>query len=913
VSRLPFVPRRAAAAAGAACLSALLPALFTPALADAALVEFGSPMRYFANSSDPGIALAWTLPEFDDSTWPQGTYGVGYETSLPGAINLLRTTVPARTYSVYTRARFNVADPSKVENLLLGADWDDGFVAWINGVEVHRSPQMPAGGPAWNTNAASHESSNGASPLYGALMDVTALARPALRAGANVLAIGVWNNNAAFSSDLVLVPRLSTLTGASVTRGPYLQMGTAEGVVVRWRTAAPTDSRVVYGTDPASLTLSRYDPAPVTEHEIPLDGLDAETRYYYAVGTGADILSGDERFYFHTAPPPGAARPTRIWVLGDSGTADLNSRAVRDAYLTLTGDAATDLWVMLGDNAYPSGTDSEYQAALFDVYPEILRHTVLWPTLGNHDGVSADSSTQSGPYYNIFTLPRQAEAGGVPSGTEAYYSFDYANIHFVCLESFETDRSPGGAMLTWLEEDLLETTQDWVIAFWHHPPYSKGSHNSDTEIELVQMRQNALPILERGGVDLVLTGHSHSYERSYLVDGHYGLSTTLQPGMIMNGGDGRVTGDGAYLKPALGPEPNAGAVYVVAGSGGSTGGGTLNHPINFLSLNVLGSVVLEVDGPRLEARFLDSTGAWRDSFTLYKGPGTPPAAEFSAHPRAGAAPLAVQFTDASANAPTAWAWDLDGDGTTDSTVQNPSRVYSAPGLYDVRVTAYNPLGSDVELKADYICVLSAGGEADADGDGWQDGADNCPCLGQSSQADLDGDGAGDACDPDDDGDGAPDESDCAPRSPGLFAPPEAVAATLHFADASELLAWERPAGGHTSNLYRGTIVAGREWSYDFTCRAIEIPGTAFNDATLPEPGGSFYYLVAARNGCGESAAGRDSLGRDLLPQEPCAAAARDTDGDGVLDLEDNCPLVPNPSQADADADMLGDSCDPPPP
>ena len=68
---------------------------------------------------------------------------------------------------------------------------------------------------------------------------------------------------------------------------------------------------------------------------------------------------------------------------------------------------------MLGDNAYVDGTDEEYQAAVFDMYPELLRQTFLWSTFGNHDGLSADSDTETGPYYDIFTLPRQGEAGGL--------------------------------------------------------------------------------------------------------------------------------------------------------------------------------------------------------------------------------------------------------------------------------------------------------------------------------------------------------------------------------------------------------------------------------------------------------------------------------------------------------------------
>src|SRR5690606_119797 len=114
------------------------------------------------------------------------------------------------------------------------------------------------------------------------------------------------------------------------------------------------------------------------------------------------------------------------------------------------------------------------------------------------------------------TFPTAGEAGGVPSGTEKYYSFDYGNVHFICLDSMSSDRSSTGPMATWLREDLESTTQDWVIAFFHHPPYSKGSHNSDnptgSDRELLEMREGILPILEAGGVDLVLSGHSHSYE-----------------------------------------------------------------------------------------------------------------------------------------------------------------------------------------------------------------------------------------------------------------------------------------------------------------------------------------------------------------------------------------------------------------
>jgi hypothetical protein len=134
------------------------------------------------------------------------------------------------------------------------------------------------------------------------------------------------------------------------------------------------------------------------------------------------------------------------------------------------------------------------------------------------------------------------------------------------------------------------------------------------------MREFALPILEEGGVDLVLTGHSHGYERSYLLDGHYGDSSTLAPFMITDKGDGREDGDGAYGKLATGPVAHDGAVYAVAGSSGWLIPGPFDHPAMFISLASLGSMVLDVDGTRLDAKFIDDNGAVQDSFSIIKGP-----------------------------------------------------------------------------------------------------------------------------------------------------------------------------------------------------------------------------------------------------------------------------------------------------
>ena len=404
---------------------------------------------------------------------------------------------------------------------------------------------------------------------------------------------------------------------ASVIRGPYLQMGTDKTMTVRWRTETKIDSVVRYGSSFDNLNQTATVSSTDTEHEVTVTGLSPLTQYYYSVGSSDEtVAGGDSSYRFTTSPSADNSTPTRVLLFGDSGTESDDADAVYKAYLNYPGAENTNLWIMLGDNAYNDGTDSNYQNALFKVYPELLRRTPLWSTLGNHDGHSADSNSESGPYYDIFTFPRNAEVGGLASGTEAYYSFDYGNIHFVCLDSYGTDRSAGGAMMSWLENDLSVNNKKWLIAFWHHPAYSKGSHDSDSEDELVEMRQNALPILEKHGVDLVFSGHSHSYERSFLLDSHYGTSGTLNSSHLINKGDGRENGDGVYQKAN---QAHAGAVYTVAGASGYATGGDLNHPAMFSSLNQVGSVVLDITNDRIDAKYLRSNGSVTDYYSVIKG------------------------------------------------------------------------------------------------------------------------------------------------------------------------------------------------------------------------------------------------------------------------------------------------------
>jgi hypothetical protein len=412
----------------------------------------------------------------------------------------------------------------------------------------------------------------------------------------------------------------TVIENLQIIRGPYLQQGTESSITIRWATNAPTQGKVWYGTVPDTLCLEQQETTITSDHIVKLSGLTKDTKYYYAIGTTAGVQAGGtEDYFFVTAPSQDqvslGVRPMRIWVLGDAGRGSDLAAAVQDGYLKFTQTRHTDLWLMLGDNAYDTGTYEEYQRGIFDMYPQLLRSSVLWTAIGNHDGGCANSQLQTGPYYELFTLPTRGEAGGVPSSTAAYYSFDYGNIHFICLDSYGSDRSVAGKMFTWLADDAISSRQDWKVAFWHHPPYTKGSHDSDTEIELIEMRERALPILEEAGVDIVLCGHSHSYERSYLIDGHYGNSDSFNEQMKKNGGSGREDESQQYQKPLL--ASHAGTVYIVAGTS-ALADSVFPHPAMYTSLSIPGSLVLDVYGKRLDVKFIDCHGEIKDYFTIQK-------------------------------------------------------------------------------------------------------------------------------------------------------------------------------------------------------------------------------------------------------------------------------------------------------
>lgn len=594
----------------------------TAVTAGVTFVPFGSGWRYLDDGTDQGTA--WRTTAFNDAGWSMGLAELGYGDGDESTVVGYGPNASAKYVTTYFRRTFTIPDPTQFTGFLLRFRRDDGMVLYINGVEAVRS-NMPTGTIGHTTLASSAISGSGESTAIDQSLPIGWF-----QPGTNTIAVEI-HQNVTNSSDITFDLQLTGVDGnASLVRGPYQHIATPTSIVFKWRTDIASSARVRYGTLPGALTQAVTVTALTLDHEMIVNGLLPNTTYYYAVGTAmADLEGDDTSHFFRTSPLPGLATPLRIWVVGDAGTANTDQRRVRTAYLNSVGPNTAQAWLWLGDNAYASGTEAEFQAAVFEnMYEPVLRNTTLWPCPGNHDYYSgADATTGTGPYFDLFALPTNGQSGGVASNTEAYYSYDIGNVHFISLDSYDSPRSPTGAMANWLTADLAfaHAKSEWIIAYWHHPPYSKGSNNSDDPADsgglLQEMRQNILPILEAGGVDLVLCGHSHTYERSRLIDGHYGVSSTFNPAtMGKDMTSGRADGTGAYQKPGD-LAAHAGAVYAVCGvSGKKEPGGPLNHPVMYMSTAAeLGSMVIDVDGTTLSARFINDAGAVIDHFDMVKG------------------------------------------------------------------------------------------------------------------------------------------------------------------------------------------------------------------------------------------------------------------------------------------------------
>ena len=398
-----------------------------------------------------------------------------------------------------------------------------------------------------------------------------------------------------------------------IVRGPYLQSMTSESVLIQWRTASPQSSQVTLMAKGEKKSRVIADTNRVIDHVLKVSGLSPNKSYTYKI-------SSNHQGAFHTKPKAGDPNSVRVWALGDFGFVTPNQNAVISSIKNYTADKPIDAWIWLGDNAYNNGKDEEYQKYVFDVYQaDFFPNLALYPSPGNHDYAGKHDPTVP-PYFKIFSLPTEGEAGGVASHSESYYSVDYGSLHLISIDTELRDAAGNqvmdgkGDQYDWLAKDLAANRLPFTIVYFHKPPYSKGSHDSDTESDMKNMREKVNPLFEKYNVDVVLAGHSHVYERTLPLRGHFGVNNSF---------------DAATQVVATEKAPNhyvvgkkgQGVIYVVNGSGSRLGGRMPGFPLKsavYVNTEVGGSMIIDVSKSKFVAKWVAADGQVRDQFVIEK-------------------------------------------------------------------------------------------------------------------------------------------------------------------------------------------------------------------------------------------------------------------------------------------------------
>ncbi|MBP8304338.1 MAG: right-handed parallel beta-helix repeat-containing protein [Phycisphaerae bacterium] len=301
---------------------------------DAGEVTFVSPgdtWRFFRGTEAPSTqAEAWAAPDFNDSPWDLGPGGFGYgDSGHATALSNMR----GNYLSLYIRRAFTVSAPLPDQALELTIDYDDGFIAYLNGKEVARR-QMPAGPATYKTTAsASHESGTAESIVLGRARDL-------LVAGVNVLAIE-GHNNSKTSSDFMLIPALRTQGDAIRNGGTWIV--DTNTVTIRGRTQAAGAASVTLQGDPTA-----FDPAQGTwaGQVVLAGGLNTITaRALDADANAVDSNSMDIVYVPAANHVTGVLDANALW----SGAYVLEGTLTVPAGRVLTLDPGT--WVLMGEGA----------------------------------------------------------------------------------------------------------------------------------------------------------------------------------------------------------------------------------------------------------------------------------------------------------------------------------------------------------------------------------------------------------------------------------------------------------------------------------------------------------------------------------------------------------------------------------
>lgn len=312
---------------------------------------------------------------------------------------------------------------------------------------------------------------------------------------------------------------------------PYLQYPTQTSIVVRWETSEAASSEAAFGSAIARLEWVAGEGGTVY-HEVKFEGLEPGGMYFYQVRSkGADGGVVESEIYtFQTAVEE--ATPFSFVVFCDTQSQpEVVSRLAELAW------GQRPHFTLIGGDLVSEGPIKDHWTGHFFPNMHALNSRVpLLPCLGNHE---KDAQF----YYDYFSLP----------APEYYYRFPYGNLEVFMVDS-DRPLSKRSEQYEWLDKALGDSKATWKIVMLHKPPYSSDEDDYGDTKEIRPMggdirQRAAVPLYEKHGVDIVWSGHIHSYERTYpLLEGKPVLKGGVTY-MITGGGGGGLEKPGPWRLP----------------------------------------------------------------------------------------------------------------------------------------------------------------------------------------------------------------------------------------------------------------------------------------------------------------------------------------------------------------------------
>lgn len=327
----------------------------------------------------------------------------------------------------------------------------------------------------------------------------------------NGIALNSDLNASVIPDHIVLTWTHNPQTTQTITWRTIKSKGTEE---VRYRVKGTENFTALSADIMPMATVSTNSQGTVNMFSATIEGLNPGTTYEYTVGDGVNMSPIST---FKTEALNNTQ--TKILIFGDSQSGNVKvpeygpwHDTVQKAF-EMNPDA--NFMINMGD-LVEQGQNYQHWNNWFSAAKGVIDRIPEMPVQGNHEtyALSVSTSLKQNYFLNQFPVPNNGPQGFIGKT----YSYDYANIHFVVLDSQEDEESPGDdnflkTQAQWLEKDLMSNKQKWIIVMFHKTPYYIKKTRSNPAVKDI-----FTPIIEKYHVDIVLNGHDHGVARTFPIN-----------------------------------------------------------------------------------------------------------------------------------------------------------------------------------------------------------------------------------------------------------------------------------------------------------------------------------------------------------------------------------------------------------